>query len=108
MNMPMNILIAALLAFASKGAVASDDCQFSPGLVSASAAPVTLEQVQDLPKRVSAQAAVKRLGPAARDVGYGAHVLQWDMADGRIFFVSFAGDTCARSLNSGILSQPQG
>jgi len=36
---------------------------------------------------------LKRLGPAAREVGSGLFVLEWDATDGRVFRVS-AGSLC--------------
>jgi len=38
-------------------------------------------------------AILKRLGPAARDIGSGLFVLEWDVTDGRTFVISTAG-TC--------------
>jgi len=38
---------------------------------------------------------LKRLGPAAREIGSGLIILQWDVSDGRVFAVS-TGDLCAK------------
>jgi len=35
---------------------------------------------------------IGKLGPAARDIGSGLYVLQWDVTDGRVFSVSTAGE----------------
>ncbi len=43
---------------------------------------------------------VKRIGPAMRDVGSGLHVLQWDVTDGRTFFVS-APSFCGKPVGMG-------
>src|SRR5512138_1244794 len=41
------------------------------------------------------QAIIEHLGPAARDVGSGVHVLEWDVTDGRVFFMS-ASPSCGK------------
>jgi hypothetical protein len=43
---------------------------------------------------------IRRLGPAARDVGSGLYVLQWDVTDGRTFLVS-TGSACGKPVNTG-------
>ena len=40
-----------------------------------------------------------KLGPAARDVGSGLYVLEWDVTDGRVFSVSAA--SCGKPYNVG-------
>ncbi len=41
-----------------------------------------------------------KLGPAARDAGSGVYLLQWDVADGRTFFVS-TGSACGKPNSAG-------
>jgi len=45
-------------------------------------------------------AIIGRLGPAARDIGSGLYVLEWDVTDGRKFFVSTAG-LCEKPFAAG-------
>lgn len=45
----------------------------------------------------SAQDWVKALGPAAREVGSGLHILEWDLIDGRLFRISFL-EACEKVL----------
>ena len=43
----------------------------------------------------------KSLGPAARDIGSGVYIFEWDVADGRVFRVS-ATSLCAKPLKIGL------
>jgi hypothetical protein len=48
---------------------------------------------------------LQRLGPAARDVGSGLHVLEWDVTDGRKFRISTPG-ACDKPLHAGFGDAP--
>lgn len=43
---------------------------------------------------------IKQLGPAARDVGSSVHLLEWEVTDGRVFFVATA-DSCGKPVEVG-------
>ena len=49
---------------------------------------------------------IKRLGPAARDIGSGVYVLEWDVADGRVFSVS-SGTLCGQPAAARFFDVPR-
>jgi hypothetical protein len=58
---------------------------------SASAEPKAAKLFQSVNRTMPIQMIIEKLGPAARDVGSGLYVLEWDVIDGRVFRVSVAG-----------------
>ncbi len=80
----MRVALSALVLLISTNVSA---CEFSK---------YVSEKTKPLPPRVFSgishfmliDAIIKQLGPAARDVGSGLHVLEWDVTDGRVFFIS--------------------
>lgn len=89
--------IASVLAAVSAQAA---DCPWDLSFVSSSVKPLPAEKFRDINRTMTVQSIVKQLGPAARDVGSGVHVLQWDVTDGRTFLVSTA-SACGKPMNSG-------
>lgn len=77
----------ALLA-AWSAAFASESCPWSPGYVSGAAKPVESQSVRKVPASANIRQIVAQIGPAARDVGFGVYVLEWDLADGQVLSVS--------------------
>ena len=69
-------------------------------LVDPRAEPLDPARFVGIDRRLDTRAIVERLGPAARDVGSGLHVLEWDVRDGRRFLVSTAG-ACATPVATG-------
>ncbi len=53
--------------------------------------------IDPLPTNESIGSLVRRIGPAAREVGSGVYVVEWDMRDGRVFRVS-ASTLCGKPL----------
>jgi protocatechuate 3,4-dioxygenase beta subunit len=69
-------------------------------LVDPRAEPLAPARFVGIDRRLDTRAIVERLGPAARDVGSGLHVLEWDVSDGRRFLVSTTG-ACAIPVATG-------
>jgi protocatechuate 3,4-dioxygenase beta subunit len=89
---------ATLPAARTKAAAAA--CAWDAAFVSASTTPLPAERFRGIDEAMAIGAIVQRLGPAARDVGSGLHVLEWDVTDGRGFLVS-ATDACAKPVKTG-------
>ncbi|RYD14885.1 MAG: hypothetical protein EOP90_11510 [Lysobacteraceae bacterium] len=74
-------------------------------LVDPRAEPLDPSRFIGIDRRLDTRTIVERLGPAARDVGSGLHVLEWEVSDGRRFLVSTVG-ACATPVAAGF--QPHG
>ena len=68
--------------------------------VSPTAMALPTAQFRGITSAMPVSAIIDRLGPAVRDVGSGLYVLEWDVTDGRKFFVSTAG-LCERPFAAG-------
>jgi hypothetical protein len=55
------------------------------------------EQFSKITKKMTVYEILRRLGPAARDIGSGVYILEWDSTDGRVFSLS-AISLCDRPL----------
>lgn len=110
-NRRFTFMKSAALAFAvmflAPNVYASDACEWNAGFVTEKSRRVTPTEVAALTKSANARDIIAKLGPAARDVGFGLYVLQWDMSDGRIFSVSTAG-ACQTPIAAGIKERGQG
>ena len=87
-----------------------DSCPWNPNFVSRASKLVTPAAIQAIPKSSNVREIISRLGPAARDVGSGVYLLQWDMSDGRIFAIT-AVSACKVPMASGVTTRkrdPQG
>ena len=73
-------------------------------VVSSKSVPLDAKRFSDISSKLEVVEILKRLGPAARDVGSGLFLLQWDVADGRVFTVS-ATDLCAKARHVGFGSR---
>lgn len=90
-----------LLLFACLAAPpAAAGCPWNTEFVSPSSQPQPPEAFEGVVRAMSMPAIVGKLGPAARDVGSGLHVLEWDVTDGRVFSVSTA-DACGEPFSAG-------
>jgi len=81
-------VVCLALVAAWPAAFASESCPWSAGYVSGAAKPVEPPSVRKLPASANIRQIVAQIGPAARDVGFGVYVLEWDMADGQVLSVS--------------------
>ena len=96
-----DILLGAIALGNGGNVIAADNnCAWQPSYVSANAKPVPVKAIDELSADLTIRELVARLGPAARDVGSGLHVFQWDVADGSVFSVS-AASACTRLLGRG-------
>ncbi len=95
------ILFIALL-FQSPAALACD-CAWQSSFVAARAVTVSPTRLRDITPSMSIARIVAVLGPAARDVGSGVHVLQWDTLDGRVYSISTVG-ACSKPVSMGFLA----
>ena len=93
-------------ATAGGTAASAAACAWGASFVSAAATPLPAERFRGIDKTMSIHAIVGRLGPAARDVGSGLHVLEWDATDGRRFRVS-AADACGQPMATGLVDREQ-
>ncbi len=90
-----------LLLFACLAASPADaGCPWKTEFVSPSSQPQPPEAFEGVVRAMSMPAIVGKLGPAARDIGSGLHVLEWDVTDGRVFSVSTA-DACGKPFSVG-------
>ncbi len=92
--------VVLLMVFLSTGTAAAAACPLDTSYVSSSAKPLPPAAFKGITKAMSVPEIIRRLGPAARDVGSGVYVLQWDVTDGRAFLVSTA-DACGTPFNVG-------
>jgi len=98
--------LAMVLSSAGGAGHAADRCTWHLPSTSDTAAAVPIEVVRRLPDRLTANEIIAALGPAARDVGSGLHVLQWDTSDGQVFSVSVA-DPCGMPQGRGLQPAPK-
>jgi hypothetical protein len=92
--------LALIVIFLASGNARAADCPWDSTFVSSAAKPQQPHHFRGVSRAMSVQSIIRQLGPAARDAGSGVHVLQWDVTDGRIFFVSSA-SACGKPLNTG-------
>jgi hypothetical protein len=65
-------------------------CEWKAEYISATAIPKEAKTFDKIDRSMTLKKIIQRLGPAYRDVGSGLHVLEWKVADGRVFHVSVA------------------
>jgi hypothetical protein len=82
-----------------------DTCQFATDYVSTTAQPQNPSVFRDISRHMKTSEIIQRLGPPARDVGSGLYVLQWDVSDGRTYWVSTPGP-CEKPLSFGFHKAP--
>lgn len=82
------------------GALQAQACPWNAAFVSAEAKAKAPEAFDGIDREMTVPAIMARLGPAARDIGSGLHVLAWDVEDGRTFLVSTP-DGCGKPVNAG-------
>jgi len=94
--MPIFLLIAVLMFGIGQAAA----CSLDLPLVSPSAKPLPPDKFRGINKDMPVQSIIDQLGPAARDVGSGVFLFEWDVTDGRVFFVSTSG-ACDKPFSTG-------
>lgn len=72
-------------------------CPTTLNMVSSQSKVLSIESIKLSGLNASAQDWVKELGPAAREVGSGGHILEWDIIDGRLFRIIFL-ESCEKIL----------
>lgn len=94
------VLVLLFLAIGGQ-ALACDPNTF----VSSSAKPLPPEAFRGITHFMLVEAILEKLGPAARDIGSGLHVLEWDLTDGRVFRMS-ASPSCGKPYRVGFSEKP--
>jgi hypothetical protein len=84
--------------------VPSFACPQVEEIISSESKPLPPSATSGITKDMTVPEILKRLGPAARDVGSGLYVLQWDLTDGRVFFVSTP-DACSKPMGFGYVER---
>lgn len=80
-------------------------CDWKAEYVSAAATPKTAKAFEKINRDMTLAIIIQKLGPAAREVGSGLHVLEWDVTDGRVFRVSVA-SACDKPMALGFDVKP--
>jgi hypothetical protein len=88
-------VVAGFCCLPGPSAQAAGKCDYDSAIVAARTQPVPLQRVQNLPPNADTRQILLTLGPAARDVGSGVFVLQWDVSNGQVFSVSTSGPCAA-------------
>jgi hypothetical protein len=97
--------IALLLLVCAEASHAAGTCQWKQSpIVSPESNLVSPEQIASLPKNLTLQEIVSRLGPAKRDLGSGSFVLEWETTDDRPFRVT-GGRPCDKPTYVGIRTE---
>jgi len=96
-----------LSPLAGAGTAFGAECGRGPVTLAVPAKAVAASLAQGITPMMSVRVILKTLGAPARDVGSGQHVLQWDLDDGRIFYVSTP-DTCGKPVKTGFLEAAAG
>jgi hypothetical protein len=103
------IVVIALIFSATAAGAASKDCttkmQNYALWVSAQTKPLPASAFKGINRRWSVERIIKHLGPAARDIGSGLHIFEWDISDGRVFSVS-TGALCGKPMKIGYYPVP--
>lgn len=94
---PIHGWMTAVVALAISLPAFGESCIEQSKIVSVSSGLLSQKLIDPLPTNESIGALVKRLGPAAREVGAGAFVVEWDMRDGRVFRVT-SSTLCGKPL----------
>jgi hypothetical protein len=94
------VYFAQIICLCNAAAQPSSAPTCAPPLVitSSRAKPLEVGVVAKLAADASIADVVKALGPAARDVGSGLHIVEWDLSDGRVLRLSTTG-LCAKPMN---------
>jgi hypothetical protein len=92
----MRIAVVSLFLIGGAHASACDASKF----VSSTAQALPPSAFSSISQFMLVEAILQKLGPAARDVGSGLHVLEWDVTDGRAFRVS-ASSSCGKPYSVG-------
>ena len=79
---------------------AADACEWKAEYVSATALPKEAKAFDKINRSMTLKKIIQKLGPASKDVGSGLHVLEWKVADGRVFRISVA-NACEKPIAIG-------
>lgn len=93
------IVIGCAFLFASTGC-AAEDCVAPKSLIAFTTRQLSPEVFLKVSANMKTSDIFAILGPAARDVGSGLYVFEWDANDGRVFSVSTQ-DICAKPMSLG-------
>jgi hypothetical protein len=96
-----------LSALSGAGGALGAECGRGPIALAAPSKAVAATLAEGITSKMSVRVIIKILGPPARDVGSGRFVLQWDLDDGRIFYVSTP-DTCGKPVKTGFVEPAAG
>ena len=103
MRMRLAATIAMLIVGVSN---AAETCEMSMSeITSEKSILVTPAQIAGINRQMRVVEILRRLGPAARNVGSGLLVLEWDMTDGRIFRLNTAGP-CDAPFSIWVVTKP--
>lgn len=95
-----------LCALSGEGLAVGAECGRSPVALAVQAKPIAAPLADSITRTMSVRVIIKTLGAPARDVGSGLHVLQWDVEDGRVLYVSTP-DTCGKPVKTGFVAPAQ-
>jgi hypothetical protein len=96
----MPSVMLALILLAATGPASAGACRWDPAFVSGTTEPLSASRFLGISRAMTVREIIQRLGPAARDVGSGVHVLEWDVTDGRQFRLSTP-SACDKPLHVG-------
>ena len=94
------LICAVLSASASYAAESCEAPTRIEDVVSSSATALEPQRFLEISAKLVTAEILRRLGPAAREIGSGLIVLEWDVTDGSVFVVS-ASDLCATPYRVG-------
>lgn len=83
-----------ICVLAASGVCAAPECEAPAGLeamISPKSTALDPSRFSGISTELVTTEILQRLGPAARDIGSGLIILQWDVTDGRVFTVSTSG-----------------
>lgn len=94
-----------LCVLSGAGTASGAECGRGPVTLAAPAKVIAASLAEEITRAMSVRVIIKTLGAPARDIGSGLHVLQWDLDDGRIFYISTP-DTCGKPVKTGFVEPP--
>lgn len=99
----MKPILLVICVLAASGVCAAPECEVPADIeavVSRKSSALEPSRFSGISAQLVTAEILQRLGPAARDIGSGLIILQWDVTDGRVFTVSAAG-LCDKPLHVG-------
>lgn len=99
----MKPILLVICVLAASGVCAAPECEVPADIeavVSRKSTALEPSRFAGISAQLVTAEILRRLGPAARDIGSGLIILQWDVTDGRVFTVSASG-LCDKPLHVG-------